>query len=130
MSESRDTAFKMSMADHVKEEYRVYFVKLGHPVTNEYLQDEEDIEPESGKFTTYECGVEFHDQIDESGIDQAGLRLYLHWEIPFAEGYRTTNVVAKKKKGFNKVEYDKKKAEINRIKDMRSKKGGLGTASP
>lgn len=127
ISESRDLAFKASMAGHVDEESRVYFVKLDHHVSNEYLQDEEDFEPESGKFTTYECGVSYKDEIDEYGIDQEGLRLYLHWELPLAEGYRTTTVTPKKKKGLTKDAFEKQKADIQKIKDMRKMKGGFSS---
>lgn len=94
-------------------------------VTTDYLQDQEDVEPESGKFTAYECGVEYHDKIEESGIDQKGLRLYLHWDLPVADGYRATTFGKKKKNGYTKDKHDKIQEDLKKLKVL---KGGL--ASP
>lgn len=108
-SETRRTAFEEANTELAREVSRVWFVRLpdGAAVTNDLLQDNDHVDPDSGSFSRYNCLVEVNDT-KISDLPTRGWRMYLHWELPVLEGWSSTG--QKKVSKFSKADYDKKAA--------------------
>lgn len=119
-------AFKEACVNLVKESSRVWFFKLPFRVTNAFLQDN-DLEPESGRFSPYLSHVEFNENYnDDDGnlmFANVGARVRIHWQLAAIDEFRSTTPAETKKKGLTKKEYDDKKKEKAELKKSLFKTG-------
>jgi len=88
-SETRLDEYKRITSELLADKTYVWFVRLPHPVCNDYLQDKS-ISRGSGELTTYTSIVEATQE--QYGLKLGGHHIWLHWQIPLVDGFESTSI--------------------------------------